>query len=135
MESEQKENPENSGVLLGGRDELGRFKDGISGNPNGKPRGVKNFTTKVREALESVAEGKDYTYEAAFIKAILKKSIVDQDVSMMRTVWEQLDGKPLQRMANADGTNITAVPIYGGVSTQNQGHDGNTKDIPTEEEN
>ena len=67
-------------------------------NREGRPVGSRGFTTKVREALEKIAEGKDYTYEEAFIKAILKKAIVDQDVSMMRTVWEQLDGKAPQGM-------------------------------------
>ena len=87
------------------------FVKGQSGNPAGKPVGTKSFTTKVREALEKIAEGKDYTYEEAFIKAILKKSIIDQDITMMRTVWEQLDGKPLQRIANADGSNL--IPLQG----------------------
>ena len=83
----------------------GLFAKGNPGGP-GRPAGQRSFTTKVRDALEKIAEGKDYTYEEAFIKAILKKSIVDQDTTMMRTVWEQLDGKPLQRMANADGSNL-----------------------------
>ena len=82
----------------------------VPGNP-GKPLGTRSFTTKVREALEKIADGKDYTYEEAFIKAIMKKAIVDQDTSMMRTVWEQLDGKPLQRLANADGTNLIQKPL------------------------
>ena len=79
------------------------FVKGQSGNPDGRPVGARNFTTKVREALEKIAEGKDYTYEEAFIKAILKKGIVDQDTGMMRTIWEQLDGKPLQRIGGHDG--------------------------------
>ena len=108
----------------------------VKGNPGGgHPVGVKNFTTKLREALEKIAKGKDYTYEEAFIKAILKKSIVDQDTAMMRTVWEQLDGKPLQRIANADGSNLVPTPIYGGNSAiPVPRHKGNAKDIPTEEE-
>jgi len=87
------------------------FQPGQSGNPNGRPKGSRSFTTKVKEALEKIAEGKEYTYEEAFIKAILKKAIVDQDTGMMKTVWEQLDGKPLQRMANADGSNLFPKPI------------------------
>lgn len=73
-------------------------KDDPRINRNGRPEGSKSFTTKVREALEKIAEGKNYTYEEAFIKTILKKSIVDGDTSMIRTVWEQLDGKPLQKV-------------------------------------
>lgn len=101
----------------------------VEGNPGGgRPKGSRSFTTKVREALAKIAEGKDYTYEEAFIKAILKKSIIDQDVSMMRTVWEQLDGKPLQRMANADGTNINPIPIIQLNVPANNSNQQNSKD-------
>ncbi len=103
--------PENTGEIQGNRNPDGTFKEGMSGNPAGKPVGARSFTTKVREALAKIAEGKDYTYEEAFIKAILKKSIIDQDTGMMRTVWEQLDGKPLQRVANADGSNIQTSTV------------------------
>ena len=78
-------------------------KDDPNINREGRPVGARSFTTKVKEALERIADGKDYTYEEAFIKAILKKGIVDQDTGMMRTIREQLDGKPLQRIGGADG--------------------------------
>ncbi|NCU32644.1 MAG: hypothetical protein EOM23_06910, partial [Candidatus Moranbacteria bacterium] len=85
------ENREIAGKKQETRDEQGRFIKGVSGNPQGKPAGTRSFTTKVKEALAKIAEGKNYTYEEAFIKAIMKKAIIDQDVSMIRTVWEQLD--------------------------------------------
>ena len=55
------------------------FVKGQSGNPAGKPVGTKSFTTKVRIALEKIAEGKDYSYEEAFIKSILKKTILQKN--------------------------------------------------------
>jgi len=73
-------------------------KDDPRINREGRPEGTKNFTTKVREALETIAEGKDYTYEAAFIKSILKKAIVDGDASTQRLIWNYLDGLPAQKM-------------------------------------
>ena len=74
------------------------FQPGQSGNPAGKPKGAKNFTTKVREALLKVAEGKDYTYEEAYLKAILKKAIIDQDTTIMKLIWNYLDGMPNQNI-------------------------------------
>ena len=73
-------------------------------NRDGRPKGAKNFTTKVREALEKIAEGKDYTYEEAFVKSILKKAIIDQDPAIMRLIWNYLDGMPLQKIGG-DGDN------------------------------
>ena len=67
-------------------------------NKEGRPVGTKNLTTKVREALEKIAEGKDYTYEEAFIKSLLKKAIVDGDTSTQRLIWNYLDGMPTQKL-------------------------------------
>lgn len=72
-------------------------KDDPRINREGRPPGTKNFTTKVREALEKIAEGKDYSYEEAFIKSILKKAIVDGDVNMQKHIWNHLDGMPVQK--------------------------------------
>jgi glucose-6-phosphate isomerase len=65
------------------------------GNP-GRPKGAKNFTTKVREALEKVSEDKSSTYEELLIKTIVNKSIGGSD-NIIKLIWEQLDGKPLQK--------------------------------------
>lgn len=67
-------------------------------NKEGRPTGSKNLTTKVREALEKIAEGENYTYEEALIKSILKKAIVDGDASTQKLVWQYLDGMPTQKI-------------------------------------
>ena len=77
-------------------DERGKFKEGHP-KVGGKEKGSKSFTTKVKEALEKIAEGKDYTYEEAFIKSILKKGIVDGDSATQRLIWNYLDGMPSQK--------------------------------------
>jgi hypothetical protein len=107
-----------------------QFVKGQSGNPAGKPKGTRSFTTKVRAALEKIAEGKDYTYEEAFIKSILKKGIVDGDSAIIRLIWNYLDGMPAQKMdLTSNGESI--IPIYGGLSK----HNSNKEDIPTNQEN
>lgn len=90
------ENREITGKNQEIRDSTGRFLPGVSGNPAGRPEGSKSFTTKVRLALEKIADGKDYTYEEAFIKSILKKAILDQDPTIIRLIWNYLDGMPRQ---------------------------------------
>ena len=83
-----------------------------SPNPEGRPVGSKNFTTKVREALETIAEGKDYTYEAAFIKSILKKAIVDGDASTQRLIWNYLDGLPIQKIVGDNENPLITIIKY-----------------------
>src|SRR3990167_3499901 len=72
------------------------FQPGQSGNPAGRPKGARSFTTKVREALMKIADGKDYTNEAAFIRSILKKAIEEGDASTQKLIWNYLDGLPHQ---------------------------------------
>lgn len=83
-----------------------QFKPGQSGNPAGRVPGTKNFTTKVREALEKIADGKEYTYEEAFIKSILKKAIVDGDASTQRLIWNYLDGMPQAKVDITSGGEV-----------------------------
>lgn len=72
------------------------FQPGVSGNPNGRPKGAKNFTSKVKKALEKIAEGKDFTYEEALVKKILHKAIVEGNEQMIKLMWNYIDGMPVQ---------------------------------------
>ncbi len=104
------ENREETGIKQEIRDEQGRFIPGVSGNPNGRPAGTRSFTTKVKEALEKIAEGKDYSYEEAFIKTILKKGIIDGDSAIIKLIWNYLEGTPTERIdLSSKGEKIEAV--------------------------
>lgn len=93
------------------------WKPGQSGNPAGKPPGAKNFTTKVREALEKIADGEqDTTNEQLFIKAILEKAIVQKDPSIQRLMWNYLDGMPSQHIDHTTG----GEKITGGTFTDEE---------------
>lgn len=105
-----------------------KFQPGQSGNPAGRPVGTRNFTTKVREALEKIAEGKDYTYEEAFVKSILKKAIIDQDPAIMRLIWNYLDGMPAQDITT--GGEKLPTPIINVLTNV-----GDNQDKETREEN
>lgn len=86
------------------------------GDPNinreGRPVGAKSFTTKVKEALEKIAEGKDFTYEEALVKAVLHKAIVDKDPTMMRLIWNYLDGMPMQDISHTGNITINFDPAF-----------------------
>lgn len=88
------QNPGNSGETQETRDEKGRFLPGVSGNPAGPKPGYKLFTTKVREALAKIAEGKNETYETLLVKRVMKKAIEGGDTAMIKLIWNYLDGMP-----------------------------------------
>ena len=48
--------PENTGEIQAKRDNKGRFIIGVSGNPEGKPIGAKNFDTIFEEAIREIVK-------------------------------------------------------------------------------
>lgn len=91
-------NPAEAGEMQAKRNDKGQFLPGISGNPEGKKNGTRNFTTKMREALAELTEKKDGTYEDALKKAILYNAIIAKKPETQKLIWEQLDGKPVQKI-------------------------------------
>lgn len=95
------------------REPNGQLKKGVILNPEGRPKGSKNFTTKVKEALEKIAnvEGKDISYEEALVQKILKLAIIDGDQQMIKLIWNYLDGMPTYRLeGNISTTNYDLTP-------------------------
>lgn len=80
--------PDNTGEKLDLRDENGRFIEGAKGNPDGRPKGSKNYLTLMEEALEKRAIHEKVSYYDKLAEwcfrypqtatAILKKFIPDK---------------------------------------------------------
>lgn len=73
------------------------FKPGQSGNPNGRPKGTRNRSTIVREAIEAILQGKDQQVVDAMTAAIIEKAYAG-DVQAYRELMDSAYGK------NADTT-------------------------------
>lgn len=92
------------------RDEKGKFLPGISPNPDGRPKGALNFTTKVREALSKVADDKGTTYEQKLVKRIMDDALRGND-KLMKLVWNYLDGMPPQRVDMGQAEDQKAISV------------------------
>jgi hypothetical protein len=100
MDNNKDSIPENSANLHEGRDEEGKFLPGVSGNPAGKPKGIKHMTTLVKEALKKMAEtddGKKVVIEKALSETIVKLAL-EGNTKMIQLIWNYLDGMPNQRI-------------------------------------
>lgn len=82
------------------------IKPGEVRNPNGRPKGSRNLTTIVMEALrrktytlEDKATGKkiEISGEEAFAEAVLEVAVKNKDREGLRMIWEFSDGKPTQQ--------------------------------------
>jgi hypothetical protein len=77
------------------------WKEGESGNPNGRPKKGYSITEYFKEMLNSKPEVKD-----ALTKSILKKAL-EGDTTAQKMVWNYMDGMPKQNMdLTSDGERL-----------------------------
>ena len=79
------------------------FKKGQSGNPNGRPKGQRNYKTIYREALIKLAELNDIdpdSLETEMLMNAIKKARAG-DIAFFRDTMDRLHGKAEQQI-NAD---------------------------------
>lgn len=83
--------PENTGDI---RDERGRFRPGLSGNPAGKPAGALSITAEIKKRLQEIPEGQQKSYLELLVNRILKQAVVDGNEQMIKQIWSYVDGAP-----------------------------------------
>jgi hypothetical protein len=64
----------------------------------GKKMGATSFTTKVREALDKIYQGKATTAETALVESILKNAIERGKTETQKMIWNYLDGMPVAKV-------------------------------------
>lgn len=76
------------------------FKKGVSGNPNGRPKGSLSLSTILRVVLESEHKRKDKNtgevitkIGSAWVAESLFKKATNGDVAAIREVFDRVDGK------------------------------------------
>lgn len=88
--------PDISGDNREKRDDNGRFRPGLSGNPTGRPAGCVSITAEIKKKLQEVPEGQQKSYLELLINRILKQAVVDGNEQMIKQIWNYIDGPPGQ---------------------------------------
>lgn len=71
------------------------FQKGQSGNPKGKPKGARHFSTLLREAIAKVAAGDDEPADRMIVKQLVDKA-KKGDLQAIDRVLDRVDGKAEQ---------------------------------------
>lgn len=116
--------PEKTGEI---RNPDGTFKKGITGNPNGRPKGSFSLVEMIKNKLQEIPEGKDKTYAEYFIEQMMKKSVIEGDTSMMRDMLNRVDGMPRQNVGLDGGSAGKPISILSNVLSD-AGNEKNPED-------
>lgn len=107
MADEQVNTSENKVV----RNEKGQIISGTP-NPHGRPKGAGiSITTEIKRKLQEIPEGQKKTYLQILIDRILKQAIVDGDDTMIKNIWNYIDGMPKQTMGFDDDVHEVRISI------------------------
>lgn len=114
--------PEETGSEQDKRREDGTFKKGVSGNPDGRPAGQRDYKTIYKEALQSIAESDleildDWDVESAkdveieLLKTGIKSALAG-DINFYKDVMNRIHGKPTDHKdITSDGEKIEGNEI------------------------
>ena len=95
------------------------FKKGESGNPNGRPKGQRNYATIYREALKKIAEANDKTPEEIeeMMHQVGLNKALKGDYAFYRDINDRLHGKAPQPIGNVDGETLVVTFDHAFTST------------------
>ena len=111
---------------ISGRNEDGTFKEGVSGNPKGRP--VVSIVALLKEKLREKPGGEDTkTYLEQAVEVILEKAITNKEEKMIRDLIDRIDGKPKQAIDHtSDGEKIDGF-VLEFVQPKNEAEDTDTR--------
>jgi hypothetical protein len=85
--------PEGGGAVLMGRDNsTGRFLKGISGNPNGRPKGSKNKVTMLKLMVEEAVR-EDNADKMLQVANLIVNQALEGDKDSQKLVWASIMSK------------------------------------------
>jgi len=95
-------------VVQDAAETVGRFKAGESGNPNGRPKGQRNYKTIYRIALEAIAEKQGLS--ADDIEVLMEVKAIERalkgDAKFSLDIKDRVHGKAVQTNINVDTNDV-----------------------------
>lgn len=98
----------------------GTFKEGFSGNPNGRPKGTISLKTLIQRKIEEIPIGQTKAWADQLVEGLLEKAVVEKDVAAYKLIMNYVDGMPLQthEVGGKDGQPI-AVQLSEVIARKN----------------
>lgn len=75
---------------------MARFKQGQSGNPEGRPKGSVSITSAIRRKLEETNPKTKRQYVDDLVDVMIQRAVNEKDFRVIKEIWNHLDGSPRQ---------------------------------------
>ena len=73
---------------------MARFKQGKSGNPEGRPKGSVSITSAIRRKLEETNPKTKRQYVDDLVDVMIDKALREKDFRVIKEIWNHIDGLP-----------------------------------------
>ncbi len=104
--------PQDSGEIVGARDEEGKFVSGHA-KLGGRKIGSISLTTKLKQELDELPDGQKETYADLLVKRIIDMALAG-DVATIRMIWSYVDGLPKASL-QIGSSQGRPIPILSGI--------------------
>lgn len=105
-----------------------QFRPGESGNLSGRPKGIKNLSTLLKEMLEEEIDWEDplngkrvkYKFKQHINARLLRKAI-DGDAQAINTIFDRTEGKPKNSDTpehEGSSSGVLVVPSSQGITSE-----------------
>lgn len=102
-------------------EEDGKFTKGVSGNPNGRPKGTVSIVEAMRRKLKEKVEGDKRTYLEFIVDKIFVKALVDGSERVLLDIVDRIDGKALQEIKHHEVSDDEITPLVEQLKTKDEG--------------
>lgn len=90
------------------------FKPGQSGNPGGKPKGSKHFTTLFKEAVKKIADGENEPNDILIVNRVVRDA-KRGNYKAIDTLLDRVDGPVEKTGFDLTGATFNVIQISGDI--------------------
>ena len=98
---------------------MAKFKEGESGNPEGRPKGSVSITSAIKRKLDETNPKSKRRYVDDIVDVMVEKAVKEKDFRVIREIWSHIDGYPRPSIADKDDSIMTIVYLPEPIARKN----------------
>jgi len=101
---------------------------GVSGNPNGRPKGTFSFIPLLKKALKERYLNTDKKTAEVVVERLIDEAIKQGNVKAMQELMDRIDGKPAQTIKGDKENPISVIPLFDLTKIREEAEENKTEE-------